>query len=48
LGPLVSQVLLPGVFIDAVLLLSFYVPLRLAGLREASFAATRGRYFASL
>lgn len=47
-GPLVSLVLLPGVFIDAVLLLVFYVPLRLAGLRGASFAATRGRYFASL
>lgn len=47
-GPLVSQVLLPGVFIDAVLLLLFYVPLRLVGLRGAGFAGTRGRFLASL
>lgn len=47
-GPLVTAVLLPGLFIDFVLLTLLYVPLRLAGLSGASFAGARGRYFASL
>ncbi|GIW13397.1 MAG: hypothetical protein KatS3mg062_0836 [Tepidiforma sp.] len=48
IGALVSDVLVPGVFIDMVLLTLCYVPLRLAGLRGSGFRLQRGRYFASL
>lgn len=48
IGPLVSDVLLPGMFVDLVTLTVCYVPLRLAGWTGRGFQEQRGRYYASL
>ncbi|PFG75244.1 hypothetical protein [Tepidiforma thermophila] len=45
-GPLLVDVLLPGLFLDVLLLTICYLPLRLAGLEGGSFRLQRGRYFA--
>ncbi|MEJ5221101.1 MAG: hypothetical protein WHT63_03740 [Tepidiforma sp.] len=47
-GALAADVLLPGLFVDIVLLTICYVPLRLIGLEGSGFRLQRGRYFASL
>ncbi len=47
-GTLATAVLLPGLFVDMLVLTVCYVPLRLAGLEGGGFRLRRGRYVAGL
>jgi len=45
LGPMLTDVILPGMFLDLVLLTVVYIPLRLAGIPGRGMTLQRSRYY---